>query len=295
MIRMDYIQEFVILASRLSFSRASEDLFITQPSLSRHVSLLEAELGVRLVERNTRSVSLTRAGAELHRDFTALLDAYQTVQEHARALSSGYRGQIRISSPYYWIPEHIEPTVFSFTQRFSEIRFVMNICTPDKGIELVQKNKADIAVGLESDTLNSDLLHKKIARERLCVVMEAGHPCAGRESVSIRDFADDSFIIMELDESQARLRLAVQQMIEKYGVSPSRFIFTPNISTVGIAIRQTGGVSILMDCFRDLGRDYLVSVPLSDPGCVLSLYLFRRKDTDNEAAIAFFDAAEEID
>ena len=46
MIRMDYIQEFVILASRLSFSRASEDLFITQPSLSRHVSLLEAELGV---------------------------------------------------------------------------------------------------------------------------------------------------------------------------------------------------------------------------------------------------------
>ena len=295
MIHMDYIQEFVTLASRLSFSRASEDLFITQPSLSRHVSLLEAELGVRLVERNTRSVSLTQAGAELHRDFTALLDAYQTVQDHARALSSGYRGQIRISSPYYWIPEHIEPTVFSFTRRFSEIRFVMNICTPDKGIELVQKNKADIALGLESDTLNSDLLHKKIARERLCVLMAADHPCAGRESVSIRDFAGDKFIILELDESQARLRLAVQQMIEKYGVSPSRFIFTQNISTVGITIRQTGGVCILMDCFRDLGRDYLVSVPLSDPGCVLSLYLFRREDSDNEAAKAFFDGAEEID
>ena len=295
MIRMDYIQEFVTLASCLSFSRASEDLFITQPSLSRHVSLLEAELGVRLVERNTRSVSLTRAGSELYRDFTALLDAYQAVQDHAKALSSGYRGQIRISSPYYWIAEHIEPTVFSFTRRFSEIRFVMNICTPDKGIELVQKNKADIALGLESDTLNSDLLHKKIARERLCVLMAADHPCAGRESVSIRDFAGDKFIILELDESQARLRLAVQQMLEKYGVSPSRFIFTQNISTVGITIRQTGGVCILMDCFRDLGRDYLVSVPLSDPGCVLSLYLFRRKDTDNEAAIAFFDAAEEID
>ena len=58
---------------------------------------------------------------------------------------------------------------------------------------------------------------------------------------------------------------------------------------------RTNCLCILMDCFRDLGRDYLVSVPLSDPGCVLSLYLFRREDSDNEAAKAFFDGAEEID
>ena len=48
-IRIDYIREFITLADSLSFSRASEDLYITQPSLSRHVSLLETELGVRLL------------------------------------------------------------------------------------------------------------------------------------------------------------------------------------------------------------------------------------------------------
>ena len=67
MIRIDYIQEFVKLADYLSFSRASEDLYITQPSLSRHVSLLESELGVKLLDRNTRSVSLIRQKKERSR------------------------------------------------------------------------------------------------------------------------------------------------------------------------------------------------------------------------------------
>ena len=291
MIRMDYIQEFVTLASRLSFSRASEDLFITQPSLSRHLSILENELGVKLVERNTRNVSLTQAGSELYKEFISLLDAYQTVQDHAKALSSGFRGQIRISSPYYWIGDHIEPSVFSFSQRYPDIRIQMNICGPGKGAELLEKNKTDITIGFEEEAFNNEFCTKKIAMEQLCVVMSSDHPCANKKTVSFKDFPEDRFIIFELDESHNKQRSMVQKMITDHNILPSRFIFSQNISTLGLTIRQSGGVSILMNCFGNMGRDYLVSVPLSDPGNKLPLYLMRRKDCSNLAARTFFDEA----
>ena len=290
MIRIDYVQEFVTLASCLNFTRASDELFITQPSLSRHISLLESELGVKLVERNTRNVYLTQAGAELYKDFSRLLDSYQSVLDHAKALSSGFRGHIRFCAPYYWIGNHVEPHVFRFSKLYPDIRIEMNVCSPMVGIDQLKKRKTDLAVGFSTDTVNSDLASREIGREQLCIVMSADHPLAGRTAVSIRDFTDDRFIILELDPSHLRLQATVQAMNSEFGVSPTRFIFTQNLSTMGLTIRETKGVSILMNCFGNLGRDYLVSVPLSDPGSLLPLYLFRRKDCENEAAKTFFDA-----
>ena len=294
MIRIDYIREFAALASCLSFSQASEDLFITQPSLSRHVSLLEAELGLKLVERNTRNVYLTAAGTELYKDFLTLLDAYQAVEDKARSLSSGYRSRFSLSAPYYWIGPHIEPAMFDFNRRFPDVRIEINICSPTRGVELLEKNKTDVAVSFDAFADRRGLISKCIAREPLGVVMQAGHPCAKKESVAVRDLVDDKFIILELDESQTALRSALQKIITEYGVAPSRFVFTQNLSTVGLTIRQTGGVSILMSCFGNLGRDYLVFVPLSDPGNHNGLYLYMREDSANEAARTFFDDLPEI-
>ena len=295
MIRIDYIREFVALASCLSFSHASEDLFITQPSLSRHVSLLEAELGLKLVKRNTRNVCLTPAGAELYKDFLVLLEDYQSVMDKARALSSGYREKFRLSAPYYWIGRHIEPAMFDFNRHFPDVRIEVNICSPTRGVEQVEKNKSDMAMSFHAFAGRPGLIHKRIAREQLGVVMPADHPCAKKESVAVQDFADDKFIIFELDESQYALRSAVEHMISEYGVSPSRIIFTQNLSTLGLTIRQTGGVSMLMSCFGNLDRDYLVFVPLSEPGSYHDLYLYMREESSNEAARMFFDNLQEVE
>ena len=295
MIRIDYIQEFVTLASCLSFSRASEDLFITQPSLSRHVSLLEAELGLKLVERNTRNDCLTQAGMELYTDFNALLNAYQTLQDHAAALSSGYCGQFRLSVPYYWLSRHLESAVLGFNQSCPDIRVDINVCSPLKGIELLQKNKTDIVMSFETYSEKTGVIRKRVAREQLGIVMSSDHPNAGRKNVAIRDFPDDKFIILELDNSQDSLRGVVQYLISECGIAPAQFLFTQNLSTVGITIRKTGGVSILMECFGNLDRDYLVFVPLSEPGSLLPIYLYMREDNNNKAARAFFDEMQEVE
>ena len=62
MIKISYLREFVLLAETLNFSKTAEKSYITQPALSRHLALLEDEMGATLMERTTRKVSLTPAG-----------------------------------------------------------------------------------------------------------------------------------------------------------------------------------------------------------------------------------------
>ena len=61
-LKIKYLEEFVVLANCLNFSQTAQQLYMTQPVLSRHISALEQELGVKLFRRTTQSVALTQAG-----------------------------------------------------------------------------------------------------------------------------------------------------------------------------------------------------------------------------------------
>lgn len=289
MIRIDYIREFVRLADTMSFSKASEDLFISQPSLSRHISLLEAELGVKLLERNTRNVALTCAGTKLYADFLRLLDAERAVSEHARALSSGFSGLLRVCSPFYWDSAFIEPMILAFNQRYPNVQVELNICNPIEGMHLLLQGKADICTGFPLQA-RPEVEYRNLADERLCAVLPVGHPLAGRPILSLTELAGERFVLLDMDADQVKKETTVYQLLVRHGVDPALFVYVKNLETIGITMRQTGAVCLMMESMGNLHRDYLVSVPLSDEDCVLPLYLFRRKDSADEAVLAFFDA-----
>ena len=290
MIRIDYIREFVRLADELNFSRASEDMYITQSSLSRHVSILESELGVRLLDRNTRNVSLTNEGRELYGDFTKLLDDYDAALGHAKLLSSGYSGRVTISTPVYWLTGYVEPAILQFSLRYPEIKVDLDIRDPITAVENLCRGTADLALGFESDTARDEVVFKKVFDERLCVLMSASHPLSGRKSVSLGDFASDRFVMSEKDDPRGRLRSEISKRMARHGIDPSQMTISENSITAGLAIRRTNAVILMFASLGNLGRDSLVSVPLSDEDAVMPLYLLRRKDS-NRTVEEFFDMA----
>ena len=289
MIRTDYIREFVKLANTMSFSKASEDLFISQPALSRHVSVLEAELGVKLVERNTRNVALTRAGAELYKDFIKLLEADRSIHEHASALSAGYSGKLQISSPLYWDAAFIKPMILSFTERHPGVKVELKICDPIEGPAQLLPGKTDICAGFEPQAQRSDVECRRFADERLCVTMSSEHPLAGRRSVFLRELKGERFLLLDVGKEHARDQNAIFKLLVRHGIDPEAIEFIENPAALGLAIRRTGAVCILMNSMGNLRRDYLVSAALANEDCVLPLYLFRRRDDAGETVNAFFD------
>ena len=84
------LESFLILAQRLNFTQAADDLFISQPALSRMISSLEQEVGLQLFYRSSRSVSLTPAGRAFAQQCPRILDSYRAGMEKVFGQGSCY-------------------------------------------------------------------------------------------------------------------------------------------------------------------------------------------------------------
>ena len=98
MLDLKLLTTFREVAVRGSFSDAATALDFTQPAVSQHISRLESALGVRVLERNARGVSLTPAGEVLVRHASALLDAARRAEEAVRDAAGIGRAQVRVAA-----------------------------------------------------------------------------------------------------------------------------------------------------------------------------------------------------
>ena len=97
--RIELLEEFVTLADVLNYRIASERLFIAQSTLTKHITALEESLGVRLFERDTRSVELTESGAQLLVEATRVVEAWRRMTARANLLRTGV---LRVAVPLKW-------------------------------------------------------------------------------------------------------------------------------------------------------------------------------------------------
>lgn len=116
------MQVFVSVVDSGSFSESARRLGISQPSVSRQVNALEEHLGVRLLQRSTRRLSLTEAGQiyyeKARRIQQDVLEAQQSVSGFREAPS----GVLKISTPYVWVETKITPWLSEFLQQYPEIK-----------------------------------------------------------------------------------------------------------------------------------------------------------------------------
>lgn len=104
----------MVLAQRLNFTQAADDLFMAQPALSRLISALEKELDLQLFYRNSRSVALTPAGTVFFKKCPKILDEYRGSVVAARLAQEGYRGSLTLGI----MRDTFEPKLPTLYQRF---------------------------------------------------------------------------------------------------------------------------------------------------------------------------------
>ena len=306
---LDHVQEFIVLADNMSFVRAAERLFISQSTLSRHISALEVQLGVQLIERNTRTVYLTEAGIALYREFVKLMESVRNICKSAAEYSSSHTGRLRISVPA-WSMAHLDKRILLFCRLYPEIRLELNFCDPFVGQEQLQKGETDICVAMHTSSLSDQWEWVKLADERLCAVMSRENPLAARESVSFQDLKEEKFLLLEAEDGADadhagqksllsagrtsaggtfRKSSGLKQLLAGHGIPASRFLYLDNHDMLPLVIWQKDAVCLLMQSIGSMGKDYLVSVPVSDEDAVFPLYLCRRRSRAGDTAEAFFE------
>ena len=196
MIEFRQLNYFVAVAEALHFGRAAERLHIAQPALSMQIKALEQTVGVRLLERSKRSVSLTAAGALFLTEARLTLDQAKHAEDVGRQAGRAALGRIEVgygsSVPFTGV---LPALIRRFGVRHADVELILSERCP-----------ADQSEALETGTLDFGVFHNGYAeerpglrmapllRERYDVVLPSTHPLAARGFIQIGDLADEPFI-----------------------------------------------------------------------------------------------------
>jgi len=147
------LQAFVSVVDRGSFSAAGERLGVAKSVVSRRVSALEERLGVKLLNRTTRRLSLTDSGRALHERASRILADLEDAEQAVTSAHGELRGRLRIAAPLSFGLQHLAPAVNEFLQAHQELS--IDIDLNDRQINIVEEG-FDMAVRaghLEDSTL----------------------------------------------------------------------------------------------------------------------------------------------
>lgn len=183
---------FVAVAERRSFTRAAEDVFVAQQALSQQIRALEASLGVKLLERTSRRVTLTPAGAAYLADCKRLLAAAARANQRVRAVADGEAGRLRIAytvtAVYDTIPlitGYLAEHVGQLAVETREI-FAGDVC------RWLQEERCDVALAPMTGHL-AGIEQRTVRHEELVVALSDDHPLAAFPTVDLQRLKDETF------------------------------------------------------------------------------------------------------
>lgn len=295
MINISYMKEYVTLAETLNFTKTAEQLYTAQPAVSRHITAIEEEFGAKLFVRDTRNVRLTEAGELVYDCFREFLDKYAHTEAKVSALQSGQSGKLVVSSPYYWTEDFTEPVAARFMEKYPDCELKILSCQPQDGMVDMQKGVSDLALYAESVTIGDNIRRFSFAHEPVGIIMPADHPSAGKEHVKLQEFQNDPFVFLSAEEPTfIPFNNHLLSCLQREEVHPKDIVYTQQVDTIGLTIKQTGGVCIMPYALRNLNREYLWTAILDDIGFDLAMCFYYKMDNENPAIPLFLQTCREV-
>ena len=257
-----HLRYFVAVAEELNFRRAAERLHVTRPALSKQIKDLEAQTGVRLLERDTVSVSLTDAGSVFLAEARSILTDVDRAVELAREAQDGRRGQLRIGSVGQIASGFLPEVLKAFGSEFPGVEVSFVEMTPVEQLAALAKGEIHIgfAYGRGADRVPgiSSLL---LVTSVFGVSVSKLHPLAGRASVRLADVRNGTFLSLG-DESTSTHRRDICRIFEEEGIKPRAVRQIQGFESLLTMISADQGVSMLPEVL-DLRKSHgIVTVPL---------------------------------
>jgi len=279
------VRAFLSVAELGSFTRAATTLHVSQPALTVQIRNLEEALRVRLLDRTSRSVSLTRVGRELVPLFERTLTDLDALVADTHEQSAGRRGTVRIACLPSFAASLLPVVIEGCRRDQPGINFVVRDAVASQVVSLVRAGEVDMGLtGGQIPTDDLEVLFRD--KDRLCVVFPANHPLARRRRIKIADIADMTLV---LTDSATSVRAVVETAFRRHGHAPLIACEATYMMTA-VAMVHTGlGITILPGSARERHAfPNLLSRPIDDPSFVRPVaWVKKRGRTLSPACEAF--------
>lgn len=265
---------FVGVAEMGSFSRAAAALSVAQSALSRHVSLLEGELGQRLFDRHGRGVRLNEAGKRLYAHGRGILEQVSRAKQDVIDLRGAPVGKLVLGLPYSVSRTFSAPFVRAFTEAFPEAKLAISEGSSDHILEWLGLGRLDIGLVFNPGRAPG-IKTTKLVQDRLCLITVRKVPLvAARKNgtMPLRALARCPIIIPSAPHT---LRTFVDEQFARSGLQPNVRLEMDSIPTIIDLIRNSEGVAILPGSVATAYavKGDLAAYPIVQPGLPFSLHM----------------------
>ncbi|MES2949877.1 MAG: LysR substrate-binding domain-containing protein [Pseudomonadota bacterium] len=286
-ITLRQLRAFVALAHTSSFTDAAASLHVTQSALSGLIKELELTLGIQVVNRSTRKVSLSEVGREFYPLVARLLQDLDGALDTISDLKALKRGLVRIAAPQLMSASVLPEVIAGFKQEYPDIEIRLLDCMVEHVLPKVHSGEVDFAIGPERES-SADIEAQTLFEIPFVVVFRPDHPLNKKKRVTWDDALRYPVIALK-GEFTHRLRADLHESLHDEALNPANEV---GFMTTAFAMVSAGlGVTTCLPYASNLIRLHqLQSRPLLDPVVRRKFFVFTRKDRPLSPAAQRFSA-----
>jgi DNA-binding transcriptional LysR family regulator len=244
------LQTFITVARLGSFTRAAHLLHLSQPALTKQLRQLEETLGVRLLDRNTRSVELTRIGKELAPVVDQLLRELEAVVVNTKGLAEKSRGVIRIAALPSISSTILPRAVAQFKKLHPGISAILKDTLAQQLVAMVKADEVDFGIGCLNGT-EPEVQFTLLLTDRIVVVFPPGSGLERRKVIELSELVGLPLILMDKESSVRRLVDKAFESIGKFAVPAFEATY---MSTAAGMVHAGLGVALLPSSAFETGE-----------------------------------------
>jgi DNA-binding transcriptional LysR family regulator len=292
-LNLKQLEAFYLVAKRKNFTRAAEELNVTQPAVTIQVKSLEKSLNLNLFQQIGKRVQLTEAGDLLYQYAEKIFNLASDANEKMRDFKRLMKGTLQIGTTKHYA-RYIMPYLFSeFQRRYPLIRFILDEGNSEDMARSVLGMKNELALISE---INLDLKIKSIffSTVEFVLVASSQHMFSQRESISLRELNDEPVI---LREKGSGLRAAILKKFHEYGIWPSTIIEASSLGFIKGYVKQNKGVSFMFepDIEEELEKGTLKIIPTDEGNIILFTdFIYHNEKSLSPPAEAFLKMVGEL-
>ena len=286
MLDLRKLRYFLMVAEELHFGRAALRLHLAQPPLTRQISALEAELGFKLFDRTSRTVTLTAQGRSFLPYARGVLEQVELAQVIAGNLAAGTAGQLKLGYvSSIALSDLFSQAIQAFAQRFPDVQLTLVECA--SGSLGAQLADGRLDVGLSRLLPQSkEVQALSLGEERLVAALSTDSPLASLAQVSLAQLSAYPLILFPADYGSG-LNQSIEQLYRRHG-QPLRPGPTGRQITSIIALVAAGqGVALVPQCTQSLMNKGVTYRPLVEVDACAQLLVLTPTETKSLLVDAF--------
>jgi DNA-binding transcriptional LysR family regulator len=282
------LRVFLAVAKHGSFSRAAEEVAVSQSAVSLAVQQLEAELGVRLLDRTTRQVRMTSVGQTLAATGSRLIAELDTTLNELRDIGEQHRGRV-VMACVPSVARGLMPKCVEYcAEKWPEVSFAIEDVAAKDVVAKVQRG--DIEFGLSGGEIDDSELHiESLMRDPFLLVCRRDDALAQRKTVSWTKLSERRLVMLN---NTSGSRQQIVDTLASAGVRSEIFLELAQPSSVLAMVEASLGVAVVPELVAPyIGHPTLTTRKLVKPSVSRTIFLLRRRDRSlSPAASAVWSA-----